>query len=439
MTIDPATAMSRAYFYPLGIAVALHMVLAVWVPPRFEIDSAFYTVQAESLVDRGASLDAVGKPETRYPPGYPLFLAAFLASGLGYAGAILTQHVLWVVIVAATVWLVLRAGAATTAAISAGLITALDLPGVQSSISILSETLAAAMVIAAASVTWLAMRAPSVAAAIRWSILAGILGGVTALVRPIAVALGLPLAVALTIGADRRWRWRAAAVLLATFAVVPAVWTIRNVRETGVATFSSLGGINLLHYRAAGTLAIRDPGGIDANLVRRRDELEQRACRALEAEHQRPCESLSWAERSTTYAETAWPIILGDPIATGRQAARAAAMTLLGSGASLLSEVTGISEPSARIVCLFYTVPLALLALAGIPYWWRRNGPFTWLVLLVIGYLIGMALGAEAYSRFRVPVIALYAILCGGGVASLRRPVLSARASLTSVARESKD
>ena len=431
--------MSRAYLYPVGIAVVLHTVLAVWVPPRFEIDSAFYTVQAQSLVDRGASLDAAGKPETRYTPGYPLFLAAFLAGGPGYAGAIVAQHLFWIVIVAAVVWLVLRAGGGNTAAISAGLITALDLPGVQSSISILSETLAAATVMAAVLVTWLAARAPNAAAAIRWSILAGILGGVTALVRPIAVALGLPLVASLTIAADRRWRWPAAAALLATFAMVPAAWTIRNLKETGVATFSSLSGINLLHYRAAGTLAIRDPGGIDANLIRRRDELEQRACRALEAEHQRPCESLSWAERSTTYARTSWPIILGDPIATGRQAARAAAMILLGGGASLLSESTGISESSARIVCLVYTVPLALLALAGIPYWWRRNRPFTWLVLLVIGYLIGMALGAEAYSRFRVPVIALYAILCGGGVASLRRPVLSERASLTSVARESKD
>src|SRR5688572_5494373 len=121
--------MSRAYSYPIGIAVALHMVLALSVRPRFEIDSAFYTVQAQSLVDSGASLDVAGKPETRYTPGYPLFLAAFLASGLGYAGAILAQHLLWVVIVAATVRLVLRAGAGTTTAISAGLVSALDLPG----------------------------------------------------------------------------------------------------------------------------------------------------------------------------------------------------------------------------------------------------------------------------------------------------------------------
>lgn len=44
--------------------------------------------------------------------------------------------------------------------------------------------------------------------------------------------------------------------------------------------------------------------------------------------------------------------------------------------------------------------------------------------LRVIAYMFGMALGAEGYSRFRVPVIALYAILCGGGVAWLRDSVL---------------
>ena len=97
------------------------------------------------------------------------------------------------------------------------------------------------------------------------------LAGATALVRPIAILLGVPLAIAIVIGADRRWRIAAAAALLAAFAVLPAFWTARNARETGVATLSSLAGINLLHFRAAGTLAIRDPGGIDANLLRRRE------------------------------------------------------------------------------------------------------------------------------------------------------------------------
>ena len=41
--------------------------------------------------------------------------------------------------------------------------------------------------------------------------------------------------------------------------------------------------------------------------------------------------------------------------------------------------------------------------------------------------MFGMAIGAEAYSRFRVPVIAFYAMLCGGGVAWLRDSVASRR------------
>ena len=226
--------------------------------------------------------------------------------------------------------------------------------------------------------------------------------------------------------------------MLAAFAVLPAFWTLRNARETGVATLSSLAGVNLLHYRAAGTLAIRDPGGIDANLIRRREELEQRACRDLEAQYQRPCAALSWAERSGAYANTAWPILLGDPVATGRQAARALGMIVFGGGASLLSELTGISERVARLLVLAYTVPLSVLAVLGIPYWWKRDRAFACLVVLVIVYMFGMALGAEAYSRFRVPVIALYAILCGGGVERLRL-VLSERAKPKGVARESKD
>lgn len=421
--------MSSAPFYPVAIAAALHLALAMWVPPRFEVDSFFYTVQAEALVSQGASLDANGNPETRYTPGYPLFLALSLSLGLGYTGAVAAQHLIWIALALATVWLVQRASGSPPAAAAAGLITVLDLPGIQSSISILSETLAAGTIAAAVWAAFAAIRADRLSATLQWALVAGVVAGVTALVRPIAIALGVPLAAAIVIGADRRWRWPAAAALLAAFVVLPVFWTLRNARETGVATLSSLAGINLLHFRAAGTLAMRDPGGIDANLIRRREQLEQIACRDLEAEYGRPCASLSWAERSAEYADTAWPIILGDPIATGRQAARALGMIVFGGGATLLSEVTGISERAARLVCLAYTVPLALLAIAGIPYWWSRNRAFAWLVLLVVGYMFGMALGAEAYSRFRVPVIALYGMLSGGGVAWLRDVVLSKRAT----------
>lgn len=417
--------MMRQFWLPLSIAIVLHTVLAVSVAPRFEIDSAFYRAQAENLVRVGASLDKDGQPETRYTPGYPVFLAAFLALGLGYPGAMAAQHVIWIALTAAVIRLVMHTSTSVLAASVAGLITTLDLPGVQSSISVLSETLAAATLTAAVFATFISMRSATASGAVGWAVVAGMLAGATALVRPIAILIGVPLAVAILISADRRWRLAAAGALLVVFSILPVSWTVRNARQTGVATLSSLAGINLLHFRAAGTLAMRDAGGMDANLIRRREELEQQACRNLEAAHQRPCATLSWAERSREYSRVAWPVILGDPIASAGQAARALGMILFGGSASLLAEISGISEPAARVVSLLYTVPLALLALLGIPYWWRRDRAFALLVLLVLAYMFGMALGAEAYSRFRVPVIALYAILCGGGTAWLQRRLTS--------------
>ena len=112
-----------------------------------------------------------------------------------------------------------------------------------------------ALVVAAVCAAWAGMQSQQRIAAMSWCAAAGLLAGATALVRPIAVALGVPLAIAVLIGADRRWRIAAAALLLAVFSVLPVSWTIRNARETGVATLSSLAGINLLHFRAAATLA----------------------------------------------------------------------------------------------------------------------------------------------------------------------------------------
>ena len=402
---------------PIALAAAVHLALAIGVAPRFEFDSQFYRAQAESLATGRGSLDTEGRPETRYPPGYPLFLAVFLVSGMGYTCAIAAQHLIWVALVAASVWLAWRASGSTVAASAAGVITTLDLPGLQSSMSVVSETVAASTIVAAACCAWLSTQAVSRSAALGWVVGAGALAGVTALVRPIAIALGLPLAVAVWVGADRRWRLRAAVVLLAVFAVPPMAWTVRNARVAGVATLSSLSGINLLLHRAAGTLAIRDPGGIDANLVRRRAELEAAACLHLESTYRRPCAAITWAERSGTYKRMAWPILVRDPLATAWQAGRALAMILFGGSADLIAKLARISESTARLVCLAYTVPLALLAVAGVPYWWSRARGLAVVIVLVLAYMFSMALGAEAYSRFRTPVIALYGILAAGGVA----------------------
>jgi hypothetical protein len=253
---------------------------------------------------------------------------------------------------------------------------------------------------------------------LRDALLAGVLAGATAWVRPVAILIAVPLAVALLIAGSRSFRYRAAVTLLAASLVVSGAWTARNYVQTGVVTFSTISSINLLLYRAAGTLAIRDPGGVDPNIQRRQKELEAVACAAAESQFGRACDAVPITLRATLYGDIAMPIILGDPVATAIQAGRAFVMIMFGGGANMLARVSGIAESTARLLAFAYTVPLALLACVGLSYWWRIDRLAAMLMLFAIAYLVFMSLGSEAYSRFRVPFLPLYAMLAGGGAAA---------------------
>jgi hypothetical protein len=397
------------------MAVLIQALLFFTVQPEIAYDSASYMAQAESLAATGSARNALGEPDTLRTPGYPLFLAAFLFPGLGYAGAVAGQRLLWLIVVAATTWLSFRLTRRAIVAVVAGLITAIDVPALQATSSILTETLAAVLVCAAA---WQAYRSVS-ARVMSAAVMAGLLAGAAALVRPVAILLGVALAIAIAIGSPRGHRARPAAAIVIVSLVICGSWIARNYMQTGVATFSSISSVNLLLYRAAGTLAIRDPGGIDVNIGRRQAELDAAACRAAAQRFGRDCASLPITQRATVYSGLALPIIFGDPAATAMQAGRAFVMIMFGGGANLVAEITGIAESRARLLAFGYSVPLAVLAGVGLSFWWRVDRLAWWLVVLTIAYLVVMSLGTEAYSRFRVPFLPLYAMLAGGGAAAL--------------------
>jgi hypothetical protein len=89
--------------------------------------------------------------------------------------------------------------------------------------------------------------------------------------------------------------------------------------------------------------------------------------------------------------------------------------------------MTGIPESSTRLIALGYTVPLAALALYGLSYWWRVDRLAAVMMLLAVLYFVVMSLGAEAYARFRVPFLPLYAMLAGGGATALANRWMPAR------------
>lgn len=375
--------------------------------------------QAESIASTGAARNAVGEPDTVRTPGYPLFLAAFLAAGLGYSGAIAAQHVLWTFVVAGITWWSFRLTRSTTVAVVAGTIAAIDLPALQATNAILTETWATVFVSLAA---WQAYRSAK-SGAIVDAVIAGLFAGVAALVRPVAILLGVPLALAIVLAGARAFRMRAAAVLVISSLAIPAAWTARNYVQTGVATFSSISSLDLLLYRAAGTLAIRDPGGVDANIQRRQAELDAVACRAAEQRFGRPCASIPITQRATLYSGLAIPILLADPVGVLMQAGRAFFMIMFGGGANMMSGITGLAESTTRLIAFAYTIPLAILAVLGIGYWRRADRLAMWLMLLTIAYFVILSLGVQGYSRFRVPFLPLYAMFAGGGFAAICKRV----------------
>ena len=85
------------------------------------------------------------------------------------------------------------------------------------------------------------------------------------LVRPIAIAYCLPLALYFFWSFWGRQRLQVAGVFLVLFAVLPAAWAARNAVRAGVFSVSTIGDYNLLMYRAAGALAFEDRGPFDAN------------------------------------------------------------------------------------------------------------------------------------------------------------------------------
>ena len=130
-----------------------------------------------------------------------------------------------------------------------------------------------------------------------------------------------------------RWRWRLcspdrariasapAAIVLAVSLAAVLAWTVRNYIQSGEATFSSVSSKNLLLFRAAGTLAIRDPGGHrrQPSSAGKRSSNWRRAMlwKRDSTGHASRCRS---RERATMYGGLAMPIIFGDPGGTAMQA-----------------------------------------------------------------------------------------------------------------------
>src|SRR4051794_4103947 len=371
-------------------------------------DSFTYLGPARNLLRGLGFTNANGFIETLRTPGYPLLLAAF---GSRIVPMIVFQHLLNVALAVAIYLFVMRRLGDRFVAIAAAILFAVDTPTLHYANKILTETLFTALLFIVFALVVYARKLP----------LAGVLTGVLVLIRPVAIAYFVVVALCLLL---RRIPFRTIAIYVALALVLPIGWSLRNLHHTGVFTISSIGGINVLTYRAGGALAIEDDGDFEADLVDEMQGLRDSADDEIEMRlHIEDAEELSDAVRGKYYSEIGWRVL--------RQHPRAAAMLTL---RGLLVNIFDSRWEGLEIVSRFpteivhrsldaYTAALFVFAVIGAAALWKRDRNLAAMIVATVVYFLLISAGGEAESRFRVPVIPQYVIVAAIGLASVRRIV----------------
>ena len=207
------------------VAVLPRLALYFQAPIFIGGDSTSYVQPAYDLAT-GQGLPA----SLRRSVGYPLSLAAvFAAFGPNPMAVAAVQHVLGVFTVALTYGLG-RLCFGRSVGFGAALLVAISGPQLAYEQTLMSEALSTLLLVALAVVLIRATRATTH----RWALLAGVLLGLAALVKPAAQAL-LPLALifaSLRPGSTHH-RLLSTAALVAAFALVVGPWMVRNLAVQG--------------------------------------------------------------------------------------------------------------------------------------------------------------------------------------------------------------
>lgn len=397
--------------------------------------AAFWRGQGYGALDGSGNFIA----EMVRTPLYPLLIGPWYSdSSRWYAPVLVFQALLRAAM--ALLWLRLP-GARTSSAIArvgifAAWFVALDALGALLAVRVLTETLSAFLLVAT---VWTLLRW-RISGRWAWLVAAGAAAGANVVCRPInlaaAGALALVIMVVLFRDLDRRqWR-RGLGCFMAftlTVAFLPGVWIGRNAAWAGRPILSLTAAENLHAYRAAYIISV---------LEGRRFYDVQDEFRAREHAQAARTQAPPW-ERARANAAEARAIILAHPLIHLRGMVLGLARGLLGPGVEtwrnwagpILEPGSGADtaqppaaaaagtdravNPAQRWLGLFmlWTIAhLALLYLLTLKVLWislrRRAMDFPVGVCLVLFVsLMAVAVGPETYSRFRVPLMPLLALV----------------------------
>jgi 4-amino-4-deoxy-L-arabinose transferase-like glycosyltransferase len=410
MSVDRLTARRHiAIAAVAGLVLRLAFSLLYWVDKPMTHDEHEYLALAAGLAQgRGFTYTEPATGTTAQfgrAPGYPAFLA-LIGAGTTTATVVpvrvkIAQAILGAITICLIAAAALRA-AGPGAGIVAAWLAAIHPPLVWISSYVFSESLYAAVAIAAAlalqAAVDLAGTNPQTRRHAGRALLAGILSGAAILVRP-AMLFFLPLALIWLL--RRRVGWAATAFVMGALLVV-APWTMRNYRTHGrFVLVASEGGVTFWtgnHPLSGGE------GDLAANPELKRAEVEFR----------RSHPNLTSEELEPLYYEDAFRHIRSDPVWWSGLLARKAFYTIVPTGPSYA--LHSLRYRAASVVSYLLLLPIA--GAGAIELWRRPNRPDAMLLLGASAGLVCMVFFPQ--ERFRIPVIDPVLIVCASAFVSSR-------------------
>lgn len=438
----------------MGLRIAL-MVPALHHAPELlqSPDSPGYLAVASAVKQHGTfshAPDTPEIPETLRTPGYPLFIA-LAQCVLGYPlGSILFAQA----ILAAAVTLIMFAlarrflPAGHPATWAAPLLFLLDGTSTASSLMVLSDFLFGVLLLVSVycfSVSFENNRK-------LWCLWGASAFAAATMVRPIAYYFILPLAAIVGWHFIRSTRCRRTAVLALLLVLLPFVvtvggWQVRNYVTTGSSAFSSITGFNLLYYKAARIIELRDGIGKAASrtLLNHGDATDVYDLLAEATLHPERKLSDRWTRQGLQ-------VIFAHPFLQLRVMTESAVILFVGPADAEIASLVyleklksgplgDIRRMSAKAVFTKYLcdyrwhLAIFLLSLTGmlgtyvgvalcfVSLVMKRTCPPSAFVLMfaLVLYLVVASAGPEACARFRMPLMPVLGVLAAIGYGSCLR------------------
>lgn len=398
----------RALFliFALALGFRLGYLLLVVNGPLENADSPTYETLALRLSQHESyanTMEAGFSDDLLRPPGYPLFLA--LINRAHSINRVWTATVQSILSASFAVVLAILVGRLTcgVGGLVAGLLYATDWATTIYAPLIVAETLLVILLGAALCIYALSLRRNSVVL----SLAAGLLLGLSVLIKPVAQIMLIPFLLAWLLQKKRRLN---GLLFLMSYSICVIPWVARNYERYGVATISPIGTVNLYLYTAQASahphsFSDVSSSAMNNDLIRINNDLAMRALSASEREHEMERESVGLILHN-------WRMVL-------EQSTVGLVRTCFGTG--FVTVATSLPHPPGRAArALFALLPFVLL----IPLWalafvgatrTPANGVLRTMLVTSVIVLVLPASSSVGQSRFRVPAVPALAMLAGIG------------------------